>query len=230
MRKDFASTLEGGLGMKDAVTRGRNYSSKSPNPGKFIATIIMVFLLALLITLAWTANVGGENEAINAILLLSVIFLLSRMSILNRIGIAFMHIILFGLMLYFNLWLVLAIIVVTTAIIIRINSKPRLIDFALIKDSQVAIAQLIYLSIWSLVVMVIFELVGTRGILSNLGFYYFLSLTVYMVFFVILTLVLTARPVPEVMIKIAMIYMFNWILYNYILSDFLNYLLSIAPI
>jgi hypothetical protein len=129
MRKDFASTLEGGLGMKDAVTRGRNYSSKSPNPGKFIATIIMVFLLALLITLAWTANVGGENEAINAILLLSVIFLLSRMSILNQIGIAFMHIILFGLMLYFNLWLVLAIIVVTTAIIIRINSKPRLIDF-----------------------------------------------------------------------------------------------------
>ncbi|HIJ99661.1 TPA: hypothetical protein H1011_02455 [archaeon] len=230
MRNDLASKVEGGLGMKDAVTKGRQYSSGTPNPGKFITTIVMVFLVGLIITLAWAANVGGENEAINAILLLSVIFLLSRMSILNQIGIAFVHIILFGLMLYFSLWLVLSIIVVTTLIMVRINTKPRLIDFAIIKDSQIAITQLIYLSIWTLIISVVFELAGTNGILINLGFYYFLSLTVYMVFFVILTLILTARPVPEVVIRIVLIYMFNWILYHYVLIDFLNYLRSVAPV
>lgn len=190
---------------------------------------ILLFFVFKLIS-GFASNVSGSQSPLLALILLTIALLLTRLSILAKVGIGFMPFILFGVQMVFGPAVSFAMVLVTSYIYIKIATKPYWFDFLISKGVSSAMAQTIYLGLWTGALMVLFKLLTVEYILSNLVFVYMVSLLIYIIFMSFCLPFFSQEPVPLVLVNGMMMAVFGYFLMKYAGVQFINYLMSLSPL
>jgi hypothetical protein len=173
---------------------------------------------------------GGGASALSVLTMLTIALLLSRLSIIVTVGIGFLPFILFGVQMVFGPLVSLAMVVVTTAIYLKIAVKPYWFDFLITKGVASAMAQLVYLGLWTVAMIGVFHFLTVEYIMSNLVFVYMISIVIYVAFMVVCLPMLAREPVPKTFINGMMMFVFQYFLIKYTGLSFMNYIMALKPV
>lgn len=194
-------------------------------PSHFILTLLAGIGLVIFLFVRWLSSVTFTSSPLFIIIILSFFFLLSRLSVLSSVGIGFLPFIMFGMMLKYGSIPNLAMIWSTTFIYCWIAQRSTPIDFAITKSVSNSLAQGIYLSLWTLTMIIFLKIVSMDYILANLMYVYMVTVGIYIVFMIICLITLACRPIPEVLIQNAMVMIpIQYFIFKFLGVGFLKYL------
>ena|GEM_PF-5056443 len=191
---------------------------------------IVLFLVFKLVSGVVSGVSGGGHSTFLVLIMLTVALLLTRLSILVKVGIGFVSFILFGVQMVFGPLISFGMVVITSYIYIKLATKPYFFDFLITKGVHSAIAQTVYLGVWTGSLIVLFRMLSVEYIMSNLVFVYMVAVLLYVVFMVIFLPLLAQEPVPMALINGMMMMVIQYFLIKYLGLQFMNYLLALSPL
>jgi hypothetical protein len=196
--------------------------------GQIIASVLIVGCFLVFLLIRAISNISMSTSTPVALLMLTLFLLLSRLSIIVKVGIGFLSFILFAVQMVFGPLVSFAMIASTTLIYCYIATRPTPIDFAITKGVSASMAQFVYLSLWTVAMIVLFRFLTVEYIMSNLVMVYMISVLIYVAFMVVCLPIFAREPIPVVIVNGMMMTTFQYFLIKYFGQSFMQYVISLA--